>query len=143
MQEHINRESWLTAAVSLIKPLFIQKGYTVPPCLVSCGFTSTGSKNGHIGQCWARKSSELDVNQIFVSPTLIDPVEVLDTLVHELVHAVDDCQNKHGKEFKKICTRMGLKGPMRSASAGPEQGQSSEKNSLKLDLNWVHTPTVS
>lgn len=120
MQEHINRESWLTAAVSLIKPLFIQKGFTVPPCLVSCGFTSTGSKNGHIGPCWARSSSELDVNQIFVSPTLIDPVEVLDTLVHELVHAVDDCQNKHGKEFKKICTEMGLKGPMRSASAGPE-----------------------
>lgn len=38
MQEHINRELWLTAAVSLIKPLFSKKGYTVPPCLVSCGF---------------------------------------------------------------------------------------------------------
>ena len=88
-------------------------------------------KNGHIGQCWARKSSEIDVNQIFVSPTLIDPVEVLDTLVHELVHDVGDSQNKHGKEFKKICIRMGLVGPMRSASAGPEP----QKNSLKLDLN--------
>jgi hypothetical protein len=47
-------------------------------------------------------------------------VLVLDTLVHELVHAVDDCQNKHGKEFKKIALSLGMIGPMRSAGAGPE-----------------------
>ncbi len=37
---------------------------------------------------------------------------MLDTLVHALVHGVDDCQYKHGKEFKKIALNMGLKGPM-------------------------------
>jgi hypothetical protein len=47
-------------------------------------------------------------------------VEVLDTLVHELVHAVDDCQHKHGKEFKKIALSLGMVGPMRSAGAGPD-----------------------
>jgi hypothetical protein len=46
-------------------------------------------------------------------------VLVLDTLVHELVHAVDDCENKHGKEFKKIALSLGMIGPMRSAGAGP------------------------
>jgi hypothetical protein len=44
---------------------------------------------------------------------------VLDTLVHELVHAVDDCEHKHGKEFKKIAISLGMVGPMRSAGAGP------------------------
>jgi hypothetical protein len=132
MQKHFNRESWLTAAIHLIKPLFEKKGYQLPECLVSCGFASTGNKSGHIGQCWARDSSELKVNQIFVSPTLVEPVEVLDTLTHELVHAVDDCQHKHGKEFKKICTRMGLKGPMRSAGAGPELKEKLQEIAFQL-----------
>ena len=81
-------------------------------------FASTGSKH-HIGQCWSRKSSVHDSNQIFVSPALLDPVMVLDTLVHELVHAVDDCEHKHSKEFKKIALSLGMIGPMRSAGAGP------------------------
>ena len=50
----------------------------------------------------------------------LDPVEVLDTLTHELVHAVDDCQHRHGKEFKEIALAVGLQGKMREASAGPQ-----------------------
>lgn len=38
--------------------------------------------------------------------------------MHELVHAVDDCQSGHGENFKKIALDVGLKGPMRSAGAG-------------------------
>ncbi len=60
------------------------------------------------------------MNQIFISPALSDRVQVLDTLLHELVHAVDDCQNKHGPVFKKMALKLGMKGPMRSAGAGPE-----------------------
>jgi len=53
-------------------------------------------------------------------------------LVHELVHAVDDCQHKHGKEFKKIALSLGMKGPMRSAEAGPELKKRLEEMALKL-----------
>jgi hypothetical protein len=120
MRTYPTREAWLLAAIDLLRPLFAQKSYVVPPCQVSCGFTSTGVRSGHIGQCWSTKSSANGINQIFISPTLGDAYDVMDTLVHELVHAVDDCQNKHGKEFKKIALKMGLKGPMRSADAGPE-----------------------
>jgi len=87
---------------------------------VSCGFASTDVKRGHIGQCWSTNASADKVNQIFISPGLSDSVEVLDTLMHELVHAVDDCQNKHGPIFKKMALKLGMKGPMRSAGAGPE-----------------------
>jgi hypothetical protein len=119
MTNHTTRESWLLAAVELLRPVFQAKQHIIPNnCQVSCGFASTGSKH-HIGQCWSRKSSVHDSNQIFVSPALLDPVLVLDTLVHELVHAVDDCQHKHGKEFKKIALKVGLRGPMRGAEAGP------------------------
>ena len=119
MTNHTTREAWLLAAVELLRPVFKDKQHIIPNnCQVSCGFASTGSKH-HIGQCWSRKSSVHDCTQIFVSPALLDPILVLDTLVHELVHAVDDCEHKHGKEFKKIALSLGMIGPMRSAGAGP------------------------
>ena len=120
MQQHTTREAWLLAAVELLRPLFAAKGFSVPPCQVSCGFASTGTRSGHVGQCWSTKSASNELNQIFIAPTLKSSYEVLDTLVHELVHAVDNCENKHGKEFKKIALKMGMKGPMRSAEAGRE-----------------------
>lgn len=120
MKHHTTRESWLLSAVELLKPLFKAKGYELPQAQVSCGFTSTGVRSGHIGQCWSKQSSSNAINQIFISPTLDKPFDVIDTLVHELVHAIDDCEHKHGKEFKKIALKMGMKGPMRSAGAGPE-----------------------
>ena len=117
---HLLRESWLLAAVEAVRPVFQEKNHQIPPCQVSVGFASTGNRLGHIGQCWSTRSSAVPVNQIFISPTLSEAYEVLDTLVHELIHAVDDCKHKHGKEFKKIALSLGLKGPMRSAGAGPE-----------------------
>ena len=114
------REAWLLAGVELLRPLFASKHHILPDCQVSVGFASTGNRAGHIGQCWSTGSTDAQVNQIFISPALVDPVAVLDTLVHELVHAVDDCQHKHGKEFKKIALSLGLKGPMRSAGAGAD-----------------------
>ena len=117
---HPTRESWLQAAVAHLRAMFAANNFVVPDCQVSCGFTSTGVRSGHIGQCWSKKSAANEVNQIFISPTLSSAFEVIDTLTHELVHAVDDCQHKHGKEFKKIALKMGMQGPMRSAGAGPE-----------------------
>ena len=116
----ITREQWLQNAVKALTPLFLVRGYAVPQCHVSCGFASTDVKRGHIGQCWSTRSSEDQVNQIFISPALSDAILVLDTLMHELIHAVDDGKNKHGPVFKKMALTLGLKGPMRSAGAGSE-----------------------
>ena len=121
MRPYPTREAWLLAAVEFLRPVFLAKNHHIPDAVrVACGFPSTGKFSHHIGQCWSRQSSADACNEIFISPTLGNPVEVLDTLVHELVHAVDDCQHKHGKEFKKIALSLGMKGPMRSAGAGPE-----------------------
>ena len=133
MTHHATRESWLMAAVNLIRPIFLAKNHVIPEdVMVSCGFASTGTRSRHIGQCWSRGSCTNERNQIFISPVLFEPVEVLDTLVHELIHAVDDCKNKHGREFKKIALSLGLKGPMRSAGAGPELLKLLEQLSLQL-----------
>ncbi|WP_197711863.1 SprT-like domain-containing protein [Polynucleobacter necessarius] len=44
-------------------------------------------------------------------------MQLLDTLVHELCHAVDDCFSGHGEDFKGIAQTVGLEGPARMAHA--------------------------
>jgi hypothetical protein len=112
------REAWLQAAVLNLTPLFAAKGHRVPPVQVSMGFTSTGLRSHHIGECWSTAMAEDGVSHIFIVPSLGDPVEILDVLVHELVHAVDNCVHLHGRVFKKIARSVGLEGAMRSAHAG-------------------------
>jgi len=116
MKQVLTREEWLLQAIEAVKPIFQEKGHIVPNVKVSCGFPSTG-KDRHIGECWSKEISEGDINEIFISPKLDDPVEVLDTMIHELVHAVDNCKNSHGPLFKKIALSVGLEGKMRGAHA--------------------------
>ena len=112
-----NREAWLQAAVAKLTPIFKAIGHEVPPVKTSIGFPSGGIRSNAIGQCWARGGAKDQLNHIFISPTLGSAYEAIDTLAHELIHAVDDCVHKHGKEFKAIALAIGMKGPMRSASA--------------------------
>jgi len=116
----LTREAWLLFAVGHIAPIFNEVGYSVPRVRVSCAVPATSLRGSAVGQCWPTSRSADQVNEIFISPVHQDPVEVLDTLTHELVHAVDDCQHRHGKEFKTIALAVGLEGKMRQASAGPK-----------------------
>jgi len=116
----LTREAWLLFAVGHIAPIFNEAGYTVPRVRVACAIPATSRRGSAVGQCWPTTRSEDLVNEIYISPVHSDPVEVLDTLTHELVHAVDDCQHRHGKEFKEIALAVGLQGKMREASAGPQ-----------------------
>ena len=115
----LTREVWLQqAAIRLANDLFKPLGYEVPKVQVSIGFASGGLRSNAIGQCWPRSRADDNLNHIFVAPSL-NAYDTIDTLAHELIHAVDNCEHKHGKEFKKIALALGMKGPMRGASAGP------------------------
>lgn len=115
----ITREGWLLDATArLADCLFKPLGHDVPEVMVSIGFARADSHRNVIGQCWPRSRAADQRNQIFIAPTL-SAYEAIDTLAHELIHAVDDCQHKHGKEFKKLALALGMQGPMRSAAAGP------------------------
>ncbi len=118
MVKHITREFWLEQAVMILKPIFTKKGYSVPDVRISCAIPSSWRPGSAIGQCWPSSASKTGKNEIFICPSLSDQVQVLDTLVHELVHAVDDCKSGHGKEFKEIALSVGLEGKMREARAG-------------------------
>jgi hypothetical protein len=116
----LTREAWLLFAVGHLAPIFNEAGYNVPRVRVACAIPATSKRGSAVGQCWPTSRSADGVNEIFISPVYHDAIEVLDTLAHELVHAVDDCQNRHGKEFKTIALAVGLQGKMREASAGPQ-----------------------
>jgi len=117
---HTTREAWLQDGVRHLEPIFAKAGYVIPPVRVSCGFPASSSPRTTLGQCWPRDRSGGGVNEIFVSPKLDNPVELLDTLLHELCHAVDDCHSGHGEDFKGICQSVGLIGPARMAHASEE-----------------------
>lgn len=107
---HKYAEVWLHEAVELLRPSFAEAGYAIPPVHLSVGFSTDGynpkAKKNTLGVCHARSMSVDGINEIFISPIVYEPVEVLDLLVHELVHAIDDCQSGHGENFQKISAAL-------------------------------------
>ena len=118
----MTREEWLNAALTALRPWFKDRANATIPldARVSVGFPGGGSARKRIGECWARRMSKDNVNEIFISPVLQDPVRMLDVLVHEAVHAVDDCASGHKDAFKQIARAVGLEGKMTATHAGEE-----------------------
>lgn len=116
----ITREAWLHAAIDALRPRFAEVGLPLPAKVhVSVGFGYGAKRESAVvlGQCWARRASEDGVNHIFISPELDDTARVLDVLMHELIHAADDCAHGHRGAFAEAATRLGLEGPMTATTA--------------------------
>ena len=109
---HKYAEVWLHEAVELMRPQFAAAGYVIPPVHLSVGFSSAGyrinTKRLILGMCYTRRMDKDGINQIFISPVLDDPMVVLSTLAHELVHAIDDCKHSHGPVFQQISKDLKL-----------------------------------
>jgi len=118
----MNRETWLIKATELLSPVFLANtGNELPPVNVSIGFPSRGAvsrKNRSVGQCWARKQGTDGKNNIFISPVIDDPIRALGVLVHELCHAVDDCEHGHKKPFVTLARAMMLEGKPTATTEG-------------------------
>ena len=103
---HEYAEVWLNEAVKLLKPVFRNAGYEIPPVYVSVGFSTDGyrpgGKKNTIAVCHARSMTVEGINEIYISPLIVEPVDVIGILTHELIHALDDCANGHGPVFQEI-----------------------------------------
>lgn len=104
-------EVWLDEAAQMLSHRYIRCGYITPKLRVLYGFTTSGfrraAKHRILGQCLARSWSRNGENIIIISPHRKEAVDILTTLGHEIAHAIDDCQNNHGKEFKEILLGFG------------------------------------
>jgi hypothetical protein len=123
MTKILTREQWLTKVLHVhVAPLLASKaGASVPAdCKVSVGFPGGGSARKRIGECWPRGRSSIGVNEIFLNPVVTDVRTLIDVLVHESIHAADDCASGHKGFFRKTALAVGLEGKMKSTHAGPE-----------------------
>lgn len=119
------REFWLTKAVEHLTPLVAEAtGWEPTPVRVSVGWPSTGglsTKKRVIGQCWSTKSCDDGISQIFISPAITDDaVVVLGTLVHEMLHAWNDCKDAHRAPFARAARACGLEGKPTATVVGDE-----------------------
>lgn len=127
-RQTVTREAWLRAAVEVFRPRLEEVGMTLPEKVhVSVGFGSGARAESKAvrGVCWPRGASADGINQIFISPTLGEGGEngvgqVLLTLLHELIHAADDCRSGHKGAFAEAATRLGFIGKMTSSEASVE-----------------------
>lgn len=112
-----SREEWLNAFTAKARPVFKAKGLELPEKIrVSVGFMFRSPKA--IGQCWAESASSDGHREVFINPTQADSARVADILTHELAHCLFGPDEKHGKEFKRAVTLLGLEGKATATSAG-------------------------
>ncbi len=110
------REAWLQKAMEdFNKTIF--KEAKIPKVRVSVGFP-VGSKKKVIGQYFKAIACEDAVPQIFISPVLHTPLEALEVLVHECVHAVHPNVGHKGA-FKHLALKVGLTGKMTATTSTP------------------------
>jgi hypothetical protein len=118
-----NREQWLNSAALILIDEIIKPNFTgaIPAMRYSMTAPKTGSKKV-LGQCWTRAASATGINEIFITASLdaTDSAEILAVLVHEQIHALDDCASGHKGHFAAMAKKVGLEGKMTATYAGPK-----------------------
>jgi hypothetical protein len=116
-EEKTNQQTWVEQAYHLIRAQIIPSA--PEKTIVTYGFPKGKRGGKHLGQCW-NHPVENQQAVIFIHPCQwTAPLEVLDTLVHEMVHAATPGAGHKGA-FKQLAQSIGMRGPMTTASAGPE-----------------------
>lgn len=122
----MNREGWLTAAMSALRPHFRKAGLTIPRgTRVACSWPSHGGTAKKAtsevdGETWFYTNG---APEIAISPRLgQDDIEVLGTLAHEMVHvAVGGKYDHRHKPLRDGFIAVGLtEGRPCATKAGPE-----------------------
>jgi SprT-like family len=115
------RQRWLERAAEGLRLRFADAGYAVPQKVrVSIGWPKRAATCGAVGECWATEASSDQHAELFISPQLTEGARIIDVLAHELVHATVGTEAGHGKLFKRCALAVGLQGPMRTTTAGPD-----------------------
>ena len=133
MENKMNRETYLNKMAYELKMGVFKQSHInldLSKVKISCGYPTTGSKGKAIGQCHA--TSNNGYNEIFIHPILQDSIKVCGVLAHELIHAHDDCEHGHGKEFRKMALSIGLEGKMTATTESEEFVKEAQKIVDKL-----------
>ena len=92
------------------------------PWRVTCGWPSTRGTAATarvLGECWSHRASSDGTIEIIVSIALDDPLHVLGTLCHELLHAALPEGVGHRPPFGARAKALGLEGKPTATVVGP------------------------
>lgn len=133
------REEWLNKAAERLNEMIGEKTDLTPSksVLVSTGWPRRDRGGKVIGQCF-KKTPGGGKHHIFITPTLSTATDVLPVLLHELVHAADDCQHQHKGPFVKAIRALGLEG--KPTATVPGKDLKAELRTLAGELGkYPHT----
>ena len=121
---------------------------------ITCGFPPHYRKSSKrvvkgnysaMGVCFA-KTKDRPFKQIFILPDWCNNKDIVNlggVVIHELIHAIDNCKNGHGKAFRDMAVAVGLEGQMRSTEPGAHLSAWIRKIAKKLgkypEQGWVHS----
>lgn len=120
-----DREQWLTEAANLamddlLMPIVDASkwDYERPRFRISVGFPKHTRGGKAVAVCFPTAASTDGVNEIFINPEVDDPIRVLDCMIHELIHAIDNCASGHRNFFAHVARKVGLEGKLTATHAG-------------------------
>lgn len=121
----MTREEWILEAIEILRA-DLQHTAPLPDRIEILDCWPDDIEIDERENCWGSCNDDVGHPCIFISPAISDSIEVLETLVHELVHASVGCEHYHDLLFQIPASCIGLEGPLISTYAG-------EKLLVRLD----------
>lgn len=118
------REEWLRAGVKAMSPWLVKHGHSMPD-VWDVGVAEPHRKV--IGRCYPEQ-------HLFVMGHIVEPVAVLATVLHEMLHAAVGIVHKHKGPFAILARAVGLEGKLTAtyAKEGTPLHEALGKLALKL-----------
>jgi hypothetical protein len=137
----LNREAWLRAAYALLRRKLLKEA--PEHVAISWSFPAKGGTSAtrrRIGECHYKGASADGAIEgdrvLLVSPTLKTPFDLIDTLLHEMVHAALPMGCGHRAQFSRLAARVGLVKPWTSTNPSPELAKRIKSEFLPALPKW-------
>ena len=105
---HTTREDWLMAAVNELRPIFDLIDKPLPKRIrASCGYPLHYKRNRRLADAHASADSADASMEIFIAPSVSDPVEVFSALLSQLCRSGSGAWS-YGTPYAAIATEVGL-----------------------------------
>ncbi len=122
--QHETREAWLTSGIEALWPYLYETDTveSMPAARISVGFPHgpRGTGTHRHGQVFRGDDSTDGTTEIFISPEMDDPADVLPVLAHMLIHASLGTDEGHGKNFGAASRALGLTGKLTDTQPSSE-----------------------
>lgn len=123
---HNTREDWLMAAVEELRFIFELMGKPLPQRIrTSCGYPLHYKRNRKLGDVHASTDSADASMEIFIAPSVSDPVAVFTVLLGQLCRTTSGALS-YGSPFAEIAFAVGLE-PVNLMDSNPWQNTKGNK----------------